>query len=654
VVPSPSGLPNRIVMLVPPLVAIGAFIVLVAFGISGTSTGVYWSTFGSGLDPALLAGEPRPIRSDEWLVQSSWIVSQAQQGFPLFNQTLPGGMDATIQNDLPVWDWSSLFRPHVWGFLMLPIDQGMAWRWWLPALAVFVFAYLYVVTVLPRNPGVALLLALSVLLSPLLQWWFLPTTLQPVAFAFASLMAVTWGLVSSSVWGRILTAVAAGYFAVAMAMSIYVPFIVPAALIVVCVALFEIVHRLVRGMSWRRLLIGLTPLASAAVAAGAVLGVWVVTRWETVAAVTGTVYPGERLEPPGAVDNLQELSSVLSAPFQRALLEANVPALSVNQSEASAPLLVAVFLLVPALVLALRGTGTAPSWLKRVDWRLLGPIVGVLITLAFTFIPGWDAIAHLMLLDRTISSRIRLLLVVAMVVVFVLMIRRIRASGKPAPWWSAGVAAAMTIGSSLITWYVLSPDRSLVAAGVSWMIVTALLVVCVVAVSRGRAILGAISLFVASAIIGWGVNPLYAGVYDLREVDAGEAIAAIAEQEPDARWVGVGGYIPTAVLVQSGVVAYNGVQTYPPEEMWKEIDPTGRFENEWNRLGNVNWTAGEGEPEVTNPVRDQVLVTFDSCSDFAAEHVDYVLSESPLDQACLIPVETFDEGASTLRIYAVR
>ncbi|MFB9666351.1 hypothetical protein ACFFOW_16840 [Curtobacterium albidum] len=100
--------------------------------------------------------------------------------------------------------------------------------------------------------------------------------------------------------------------------------------------------------------------------------------------------------------------------------------------------------------------------------------------------------------------------------------------------------------------------------------------------------------------------------------------------------------------------AFNGVQTYPPEEMWREIDPTGRYEDAWNRLANVNWTPGTGEPVVSNPYRDQVSVTFDACSSFAQRHVQYVLTDSPLSSSCLTQLGDYRQGGLDMHIYRVR
>lgn len=653
VTPRASGLPNLLVLTIPPLVALVGFVVLVALGISGTSTGIFRMFFETGADPDLLAGTPRAIRSDEWLVQSSWIVSQIEQGFPLLNGSLPGGMDGTIQNDLPVWDWSTIFRPHVWGFLWLPLDQGMAVRWWLPALAVFAFAYAFVVTILPRHPATAVALAAALLLSPLLQWWFLPTTLWPVAWCFATLVALHWALSSSRLWVRIVSAVGAGYLAVTMAMSIYVPFIVPAAIVVLSVAAFEVVaQRADDRLSMKAILLRLLPLAAAAAAALLSLFLWIRTRTETIEAVTSTVYPGERLEPTGTIDTRAELVSFLSAPFQHALLEYDVAGLGPNQSESAAPLLLSVFLLIPAIVVALRSRAGAGSALRRIDWRLIGPILATVVVLAFLLLPGWDWLAHGALLDRSSTARIRLALALTSVVTAVYLARRVRDAGRPAPWWSILAAVAVTLGSSAFVFGELS-DFRLSLSGFSWIFVTLALALAVVAFPRGWVAGGATALLAASVLVGWGVNPLYAGVFDLRATDVGSEVRSLDEAEPDARWVGIGGLIPTATLVQSGVEQYNGVQTYPPREMWESIDPEGEFEPVWNRLANVNWAVGEGEPEVANPARDQILVTFDSCSTFAQSNVDFVLSDQPVEQPCVREVKEFVEPGVTLWIYEV-
>ncbi|MFZ7089070.1 DUF7657 domain-containing protein [Curtobacterium sp. RRHDQ10] len=656
--PRPSGLPNLLVLLWFPVLLVLLGVVLVALGISGSSTGAYWTEFGTGHDAHLLAGQPREIRTDEWLVQSSWIVSQVEQGFPVLNHTLPGGMDATIQNDLPSWDWSSAFRPHVLGFLFLPLDQGMAVRWWLPVIALVIAIHAFVVTLLPRRPVLAAAAGLAVALSPLVQWWFLPTTIWPVAWAFAALTAIIWCLRSGTTWARWVMSAVAGYLTVTMVMSIYVPFMVPAAVAVVVVgAAFLVAHGrglvldggVRAGAATLRTVRAVLPLIVAVVGAVVVVGVWIVTRAATIQAVLGTVYPGQRLQATGPVSF--DLSiALLAGPFMRASQDGSAAGLAVNQSEAAVPILTAVFLvpgLVWCLVLAARR--------RRVDWPALGVLVTLALVTAFLQVPHWDRLAHLLLLDRTTDARMRLVFDVLAPIALAVVVRRLDAERTRAPWSVALWGPALVVGSVALVYVMLRTGHSdVIDVSRAWKPVTVLLAVGVLLVLRRWATSGAVLLLAAAVVVGLQVNPVYRGVYDLNDTSAGKDIAAIEAKHPDAHWVGIGTRYATPLLVESGVTAYNGVQTYPPRRMWHEIDPKGVYENEWNRLANVGWVVGPGAPVVSNPYRDQIQVTFDACSRFAQRNVDYVLSESPVDSSCLTEVDDARQGASDITIYRVR
>jgi hypothetical protein len=127
----------------------------------------------------------------------------------------------------------------------------------------------------------------------------------------------------------------------------------------------------------------------------------------------------------------------------------------------------------------------------------------------------------------------------------------------------------------------------------------------------------------------------------------------INERDPEA-WVGVGGGLTTALLIESGVEGYNGTQPFPSREMWDDIDPSGKFEHQWNRLGAVQWVPAPGNPMVDNPYADVIRVTFDACSRFAQANVGYVLSEGPaLTSQCLRPLDTIAVPDGELNIYRV-
>lgn len=400
--PGASGLPNwRVVTWFPALAGLGVMI-LVILHISGTSSGVYWYTLGTGHDPHLLLGSPKPIRSDEWLVQQSWVVSQSNTGFGATNPTFPGGSDMTLLNELPSWHWSSAFRPHLWGYLLFGLNAGVAWHWWVPALALVSGCYLFMVTILPRRPLTAAFFAVATYFTPLLQWFYTPSSVWPVAWALLALAAVTWIIVDPRKWVRVTWSAVLGYTSITMAMGLYVPFMLPGIFVVLA---FTVGMALLKS-PWRQIgvrpfLVRIAPLGVAAVGAATVTACWVASRWATFGAIQSTVYPGSRTEPTGALLKGDPfLTGIAGAPWEEALRYTGASVLGGNSSEGSSVILLSVFLL-PGLVWFV---ARSLRRRERLDRLVLASLAVMALFAAFLFIPGWDGLAHVLQLDRIDQS----------------------------------------------------------------------------------------------------------------------------------------------------------------------------------------------------------------------------------------------------------
>jgi len=639
------------VLLLGPLLALLAGIALVATGINGSSSGAFYSDLYAGADPDLLAGHPQLIRTDEWYVQTVWAIAQDQQGLPLVNESFPGGMDATVPQDLPRADWSVAFRPHLWGFLALDVDHAIALKWWLPGLSLFAACYCFAVTLMPRRPMLALGLSAAFYLSPLLHWWYLQTTLWPPTWGFAVLTAVVWALRSGTRWAPIGWAGVVAYLTPVMAMGIYVPYIQPVALVVACASLGLLIEARRSGGPWRTVLRPVWTVLAAGAAGGAVVLVWLGGRRATIDAFLGTTYPGDRSFPTGQ-GGLSWFVWTFSAPFSRALQSGEW--YGTNPSEASTFLLAGLFLL-PVLVwlVVVRIRERQP-----LPWFSLGALAAVVIVLAFEFVPGWDAVARLLLLDQVLANRLRMGLGFASAVILVSLVSQLRKDRRPGWLTSLAGPVAYIVVALTIRTIVLSSGSDSLARAVGWKELTLATALALLLLARARAGLGVLLLVAVGAVTVYDVNPLYRGVLDLRETAVSRTVIALDDADPDAMWVGVGDRLTTAILLESGATGFNGFQGAPSPEMWSLVDPAGTFDSEWNRLAGVAWTPGPGDPVVSNPAPDQILVTFDGCSAFAQENVTYVLSDSSpaaagLDQRCLQQVESFEVASGSLTIWEV-
>ena len=654
VLPGLSGLPNwRVLMWFPLAAAVGSA-VLIVLGISGTSSGAHWGALGVGSDPRLLEGVPRGIRSDEWLVQQGWVVSQVNRGFPAINEMFPGGTDMTVLNELPSWDWSSIFRPHLWGYLFFGLDAGMAWQWWIPALVLVSACYLFAVTLMPRRPLTSAFLAVTVFFAPFLQWWYTPSSVMSVGWPLLAMAAIVWILVDHRRWVRVLWSTVVGYFAITLAMGLYVPFIVPGLLVFVSFA----VGYLFRARPWasggaRATWGRLTPLLAAGVGAITVTAIWAVTRLSTFDAIQSTVYPGQRFDPTGSLLSKDPyLTGIGGAPWSQALKSTSgTTILGLNSSEASSVILLCFFVLPGLLWFVLQSLRKS----QRTDWLLISVLACLGLILAYLLVPGWDVVAHIIQMDRIPPERFRIVFVVLLPLFAVLTIEHIdRLGGKTnlIVGVVSGVCTALLILG--IALRIRELDPAVIAAAPSWKLIAALLILATVLLFTQRtAPIAVAMLLAASVIMSVGVNPLYRGVFDLSKTATGISIEESNNEKPGT-WVGVGSFETMALLVESGVQSLSGVQTYPTEDMWNEIDPSGEFETEWNRLGHVQWAFGAGEPTVANPQPDVISVSFDPCSSFAQKNVAYVLTDgTPNESTCLIETAVIPQGTLVMRVYEI-
>jgi hypothetical protein len=622
-------------------------VVLVALGINGSSMGLLYTLMFGGRDPGLLAGSPRAIRSDEWLVVAPLTVSQVEQGLPRVSEVFPGGFDTSIVWDLPYGDWSILLRPHMWGFFFLPLDNAFALKWWLPfiVMAAVVFSLL---CILWRRPLASFAVAGAFAAAPFFQWWFGSGSFWPPTCAAAACLGTVVMLRTDKAWVRWLIAAGVGYAVAVAVVALYPPYLIPCLYPAFGFCLgWLLTWR--SELSWGQRLRRLLPLAVAAVVVGVVIVVYLATRADTVDAVMSTVYPGQRLSPTGARSSFPWLS-MYAGVFGVGLRAADFTGFAPNASEGSSFVFVGLYLLPSAAWLVWsrwrRGRG--------IDWAMIGTVGSLALLLAFVYVPGWDVIAHVLLLDRVVLPRIVIGLGVGSLLLLALVVARLREEpDRRIPLWTTAGAVVLVLGSHALVYLGLRRSApAVLAASAGWVVLLVLLTVAVALFSRGRATVpGVLVAIVALVVAGW-VNPIYRGVFDMRTTDIGKAIEEVDEASPGT-WVSVSGIAGTAVLRETGVESYSGVQAWPSEEMWHDLDPDGSDEASWNRYAHVNWTADPAAAPITLIQADLLQIRLDSCGTFAQAHLDYVLSEAPLDQECVEQVTAVPEGASTFYIYEI-
>lgn len=143
------------------LLAAVIFILLVAFKVHGSSLNMwdaYVSEYADGQKSSLIAGEPRGVRSDEWLVQTPFSLSQTQTGLKTHNDVITlNGQDMVVGYNSPAWNLATLAKPFTWGYVLLGKEYGLSWYWNLKLIGLILFSFEIGLIVTRRNKYLALL-----------------------------------------------------------------------------------------------------------------------------------------------------------------------------------------------------------------------------------------------------------------------------------------------------------------------------------------------------------------------------------------------------------------------------------------------------------------------------------------------------------------
>ncbi|MGE5376041.1 MAG: hypothetical protein ACM3XO_13365, partial [Bacteroidota bacterium] len=207
-------------------------VILSVLGIHGSSIGIYNQFFYGPdyKDPNLLFGEVRPVRSDEYTVSTPWALAQVKNGLEEPNTLYLASQDISI-SDAPTDNWAGLFEPQNWGFLILPVEQAFAFRWWIKAFLLTVAAYMLFMMISKNDIAVSIMAALSLTFSPFIQWWYSTSVTEITSYGlFAFIFFLK--LMNDRKWvAKVMDSLLLIFFAVCFALTLYPPFQIPFAIL---------------------------------------------------------------------------------------------------------------------------------------------------------------------------------------------------------------------------------------------------------------------------------------------------------------------------------------------------------------------------------------------------------------------------------------
>jgi hypothetical protein len=607
-------------------------LVLSLLQISGSSIGVYHYLFyGNDKDPALIGNTPKPIRADEWRVNTQKALAQ-KNSYDSINKNIGNGENTSLIADIPNNDWSTLFKPHNIGFLVLPFENAFSLKWWLMAYLLMLSVYFFTITMLPKKRLIASLISLSVFFSPFIQWWYAYGTLGPIYYSLFGATIYIKLLHSSSRKDAIIWSLLLAYTAVSFMLVLYPPFQIPCALVLVTFAFGYYLDN--RDAVPRSLLKNNLSYFFIAIAlALSVVGVFFYQNRDTVAAIQNSAYPGQRKVINGNYSKEHILSGNLGILFQdkKRADSYSRPSLGItNESESSNFILIFPFLLLPLLYIL------CSNRKKKIKFRntfLSITFVATIFTL-WMFVPNLEILGKVTLLGYVPLQRLLIgfgLLNIVFLVIFMKIYDMNKF--KFSIYKNAAYAFTIFIFYIGINFHILNQFPNFI--GYKYAIALALPISIIIFLFLQKKYLFAILIYlVFSFLSSYQVNPIYKGVDILSNTPISQEIRTVGSVNSSKKWVSEDSILENFVAM-NGYPSLTGTYLYPQVKLWKDLRQP---EILYNRYAHINFIFDRNSnkfvnPYMSSPSPDQVNIMIEPCDNFLKNNnVGYIITSTTFER----------------------
>jgi hypothetical protein len=551
--------------------------------LNGSATAL-WRIYADREAPnvGLLLGTPKDIRSDEWVGETPWILSQAARR-PRFALENPGVGDGAMPllNNLPVRHWTLLFRPQMWAFFLADLEHAFAFYWNFKWFGLLLGAFLFLRAIARGNSVVALFGALLLFFSPFIQWWFSTPTCMP-----EMLGAFFLGLWSAIVIRRAKSRWAIVGGAIVLVGSIaqfifcaYPRFQVP----LIYLALFLLVGALI---TKTRAIIGepfatfrLSVLTLVAVITVLIIGTWYRDVAGAIHRVSVLAYPGKIFSTGGGFPWQR-----LFTPFlEFAMTDQHYPGDQMNVCEAAGFLF-----LTPLVAVAF----ARDAMRRRFDPVIVASLVFIGFALWF-MLPGFSpAMARWTGFSLVYPSRVALALSIASIVG---LCRYLAGSNERRRNISPVMLFVVLIGLALLLFAIFDSTnrhlagfvdtRGVVAASIFFAAVFA-------ALWYRRVVVAAILVLIPTIYSTALANPVGRGLPGFTQSKVFGWLSETVRQQPEAKWLVIGppsgrtNFLPQFVKA-TGADTFGGYRCEPDQQMVRALDPTGKYAAVYNRYAEI-------------------------------------------------------------------
>jgi hypothetical protein len=573
-------------------------------------------------------GTAREIRSDEWLVNLSRIISGSYSRYGSENSVVRGVASSGISATGGYYfDYSALRSVSSLGYYFLDVSYGNSFAWNFQMIFGALLAFELFMIVTKGKKLYSLLGCVLLWFSSFNMWWSICYLLLPaiaiVVFFYYMIKSVNW---KKRLLFGILLALSGADFCTNLYPAWQVPFGWVILSLMVWILIDNKEWKDYRPADW-------TVITVCILFMGSIIGRFLQVDSSYIQAVTATVYPGMRENYGGySLYKLLGYGAGMINPFVEI---------------GNAPEIGTFFAVFPLGIILAGHILKKEKWKNNLIWCLSVP-TAVLLLYCAVGLPSF--LAKALMLSYSTPIRAVDALGISATILLIVSLSEMEVCGKMHKAW------ALLFSSISCVWAVISclniySTKSMILICIIELATAAVIYILLhedQSKLKRWTIISISFVLLADGII---VNPITVGLSAITEKPLYQKVRTILSQNQEhTRWIGLDNRINANYLIACGAPTMNSTNYIPNEELWNVLDSNHSKEELWNRYAHILITlSNEKQTEVNLTYADEIDIEL-CADDFQRLNVNYVLGsqESIPDSYKNILEKIYDEDGSIL------
>ena len=574
-----------------------------------TSNIANWDTFlGKQESESVIAGKPRFIRMDEWMVTTPAVMGQYELGLPIKNPA-DGGGNAPIVFGMPTKDISTILRPSTWSYFIFDIERAFAFSWNFTIFFFLISMFLVFMLLTKNKFWLSVVGTFFIFFSSGIQWWTYSIA-TPMTYLNGMLISFLYLLfakqIRTLIFASLILIISIFSFISFLYPAFQVPLIYLYFLVLIGYLLKEKKFALIKDKWQIKIALSVVSL----ILLGFILFHYYSIAKDTFSMMMNTVYPGKRSSVGG---NLIE-GKFFADFFSLFMTDTHVPTQWQNICEVSAGLMVFPIIFYSLVYYFFK--------YKKTDTLLLTISVFVLIAMAYVLIGFPEKLSKLSLFSMSTDYRVLPVLGVGNCILLICYLGsdRLVIKKENFSWIESGVlAVAIFVFIQIVNTHInKSTEGFFTSQETSIVTVLIMAAYLLIRFKDYRFVRPSLyTLLLILTVSNIGANPITRGLAPVLESPLTEATKEIYKTDPDYGWAVFGDSRLTHLLKANGINVFNGVKYVPPIEEMRILDPKKLNDTIYNRYAWITMAANISENDTVvfrQTYNDSYVIYIDPCS----------------------------------------